>query len=398
MIKCAYRNILETSTVSLSAGTAHADYPLYRAYDRDVGRIFKPTAAETIEVLASVNRITNPGAETGDATGWDLANATIETTDPAEGTYHFQLVASGSDAYGPNQQVPFDQSKTYRVLAKYKIPSYTAGYWYFRIYFADANGDSIVGTEKTLAAVSATTANYAQIDKTIGPTGSGADFEGFPAGAVYMWAYGLWAGSPTGIAYLDDVVIYDIEEGTADRLIIPAGHNLGGLTLSLWHSDDSYNGTSVFGYWIPNVGLINKSFTSTHHPYWHFVISNPTYIPQFAELFLTSTYEWERNPTRPTGPLDDVHNVEHGQTFAGQDRFLVRGSPKRQRVYQMPRCGEAQKDNIAALFSNWAGAKPFWLEDHEGAWIFGRLRGPLNLREIASQAYSFDFDFLEVLP
>ena len=50
MIKCAYKNILESSAVSLAAGTEDSVYPLYRLYDRDIGRIFKTTAAETIEV------------------------------------------------------------------------------------------------------------------------------------------------------------------------------------------------------------------------------------------------------------------------------------------------------------------------------------------------------------
>jgi hypothetical protein len=64
----------------------------------------------------------------------------------------------------------------------------------------------------------------------------------------------------------------------------------------------------------------------------------------------------------------------------------------------MPRCGEAQKGNLVALNDAWGGSKPLWIEDHEGEWIYGRLQGPLNLKEIAYQSYNFDFDFLEVLP
>jgi hypothetical protein len=41
---------------------------------------------------------------------------------------------------------------------------------------------------------------------------------------------------------------------------------------------------------------------------------------------------------------------------------------------------------------------PFWLCDHEGDWIYGRLTSPIKLVEVAFQTYSFDLDFQEVLP
>jgi len=246
MIKCAYKNILESSTVTLSAGTEDSGYPLWRIYDRDIGRIFKTAAAETIEV---------------------------------------------------------------------------------------------------------------KVDQ--GPTGNLA----------------------------------------VDRLLIPAGHNLDGMTLDIKYSDNDADYYDAATQWNqPGTGLINKSWDSATHRYWKFFIVNPSAVPEIPEIFLTQTYEWEKDPARPAGPFEEVFNVEASQTAGGADRFLVHGDPKRQRLYHLPRCGETQKDNIMALFDGWGGSAPFWLEDHEGTWIYGRLRGPLNLREIAYQAYSFDFNFLEVLP
>jgi hypothetical protein len=184
-----------------------------------------------------------------------------------------------------------------------------------------------------------------------------------------------------------------------DRLIIPAGHNLDGATLEVLHSDDDSACQPAVPQWAQQgAGLINRTWTSVTKRYWKLRITAPSSAPELGELFLTSTYEWERNPERPAGPLESDFNVEHAQTAAGQDRFLVHGAPKRRRPYRVPRCSGAQRDNIEALFSEWAGAKPFWLEDHEGEWIYGRLQGPLNLREMAPGAYGFDFDFLEVLP
>jgi hypothetical protein len=245
MIKTAHANLLETSTVTLSAGGEDAAYPLWRLYDRNIGRVFKPTAAETMEVKAD------------------------------QGAGGFQAV---------------------------------------------------------------------------------------------------------------------------DGLLVPAGHNLDGMTLDVKHSDDDLAYTPAVTQWVQSgSGLIEKSWNPATKRYWKFIVTSPATVPELAELFLTSTYSWPRNPSRPTGALEKVFNVTNDVTASGQDRFLEHGDPKHQRSYAMPRCGEAQKDAITSLYDAWAGRKPFWLYDHEGNWIYGKLTAPLDLRELAYQSYGFKFEFLEVL-
>jgi len=182
-----------------------------------------------------------------------------------------------------------------------------------------------------------------------------------------------------------------------DRLIIPAGHNLSGMVLDIKWSDDDVTYTAATAQWICATGDIDKSWVSLTKQYWKFIITSPGVIPSFHELFLTSTYTWEKNPPRPTGELNPIFNVERLQSSGGQARYLTHGALKRQRSYQMPRCGEAQKTNIEALNAAWAGANPFWLHDHNGILIFGELRKPIALKEISYQTYSFDFDFVEVI-
>jgi hypothetical protein len=247
MIKTAHINILENSTVTLSAGTENPSYPIYRLYDRDPGRIFQPTAAETIEVK-------------------------------------------------------LDQG-------------------------------------------------------------------------------------PSGILGVDS-------------LFIPPGHNLAGMTLDIMFSPNDVDYYAAVTQWTGEAGLIYKYWGPNPYikRYWKFIITSPASKPEIAELFLTSDYDWERDPSRPAGPFDKVFNVNNAVTSGGQDRFLVYGDPKRQRTYHMPRCGESQKDNILTLNDAWAGSKPFWLLDHEGNWIYGKLMEPIALKEVAYQMYSFDFKFLEVLP
>jgi len=185
----------------------------------------------------------------------------------------------------------------------------------------------------------------------------------------------------------------------ADRLLIPAGHGLQGMTLDIKHSGDDVSYEQAAAQWVqPGGGLIMKSWAPITKRYWKFIVTAPSSIPGLAELFLTSTQSWERDLARPSGPFEKVYNVENAVTANGQDRFLVRGEPKRRRAYRVPRSGEGQRRIVEALHDAWGGAKPFWLRDREGNWIYGKLTSPLDLKEEAHGVYSFDFHFLEVLP
>jgi len=192
-----------------------------------------------------------------------------------------------------------------------------------------------------------------------------------------------------------------VDQGTSplavDRLLIPAGHNLGGLTLAVLYSDNGADWSYAATDWTAGSGVIDKSWAAATRRWWLVSINAPTAPPSIPELFLTQTYTWERCILK-TGPLDSLFNVERAESASGLVRFLVKGDPRRQRVYHVSHAGETQKSNIAALNDVWKGACPFWLYDHEGNWLFGELRKPIDLKETAYRTYSFEFDFLEVLP
>ncbi len=184
-----------------------------------------------------------------------------------------------------------------------------------------------------------------------------------------------------------------------DRLIIPSGHNLDGETLDIKHSTDDIVYTPAVAQWVQSGSeLIDKSWGALTKRYWKFFITTPSAIPEIAELFLTETYTWARNPQRPGPSMDKSHNVKRDMTVSGQDRFLVNGDPKRRRPYKVPRMPEAMKGELIALNDAWAGAYPFWLYDHEGSWIYGKLASRMDVREVASGQWSLNFDFMEVLP
>jgi hypothetical protein len=132
--------------------------------------------------------------------------------------------------------------------------------------------------------------------------------------------------------------------------------------------------------------------------WWKFIVLSPSVTPELTELFLTDAYQWSRNPSRPTGPLDQEHNVRADQDAAGRMRYVEFGDPKELRSYSLPNIDEAQKDELVALNNTWLGKKPFYLKDHEGVWIFGRLASRIDLTEILNERYSAVFDFIEELP
>jgi hypothetical protein len=429
MMKSACSNILETSAVTLQAGTEDSTYPLYRLYDRDVGRLFKPTAAQTTEILVDQGseifaddfdddsldtakwneadtgtnitetnqRIEGKGSGSWNQNGIVSDNAIalaanlawVFTLSPQHSNINLGMwgpVASPNLSIQANGCLLWFGYQSGQINVRVNMSDTVTGYYYqanktyhCRIVYKNPGWEVYIISPDDTNYSTETLIYFTTTDST-GPMYFQANYQ-----------------SAAGLTYLDDVAVYNIQF-PIDRLLIPSGHNLGGETLDMKYSYDGVNYFDAVAQWTGEAGLINKSWTPKAARLWKFIVTNPAAIPEMAELFLTNTCEWARNPSRPAGPLDDVFNVEHAQTASGQDRFLVRGAEKRRRLYHMPRCGQAQKDDIVALYSEYGGSAPFWLEDHEGNWIYGRLRAPLNLKESAYQSYSFDFDFLEVLP
>jgi hypothetical protein len=184
--------------------------------------------------------------------------------------------------------------------------------------------------------------------------------------------------------------------GSIDRLLVPSGHNLNGMTLDVRYSDNG-SAWSYASQWTGAAGLINQSWVTAVHRYWRFVITSPASIPRIPELFFTSTQAWTRNPSRPSGDIDPAFNVKREETAGGQSRFLVMGAARRHRAYRVERCSASMATSILTLNDYWAGSSPFWFCDPDGNWIFGELLSPIRMREVSYGVYSFEFDFQEVL-
>ena len=251
---------------------------------------------------------------------------------------------------------------------------------------------------------------YTQEAQTFGFAGSGADII-MPAGTAKVRHYFEVVSSHVGADIrIDDVSfeagVYDFSVGIAqsatdikaiDRLLIPSSHNLEGVIISISWSDDGISYTQIDSF-TASEGTIARSWTALTHRYWLLEFAGIEAKPFMAELFLTSTYDWERPADRPTsGPFDPVFNVLNPQTAAGQDRFLVQGAKKERRRYGLPMTPETMRDAIDELNLEWAGANPFWLFDHEDTWLYGKLQNPLDESEVSKGIHSMTLDFLEVI-
>ena len=130
-----------------------------------------------------------------------------------------------------------------------------------------------------------------------------------------------------------------------DRLLV-AGHNLSGVALTIKYSDDDITYTDAVAGWTqPDGGIIDKSWASAIHRYWEFTATTPASIPSICEVFLTSTWVWEKDADRKSsGPFDSIENMENDVTRTGKDRFLVNGPPKRHRVYGVLTASEQMKN------------------------------------------------------
>ena len=404
-VKHSYTSLAETGTTTLSDGAADADFPLYRVYDRNIGRPFKGSAAVTTTIkvdqgasgtqaidrlivpdghnlsgelchlqysdddsfyvdaarlIASAGQINidltdppelvpNGGFETGDFTGWAAQSATASTDEAYAGIYSAKLDVTGAAITGPLlDDLWIDVLEVYTVQYRYNVTAISAGFWNFRVRYVQSNGTLI--SQNVRPNVSAATAGWIHDSFTIGPSGSGADFS-YPALTAGIELQVQTGGTPTLTAYLDDV---SVKLTTA-----PTGHT---------------------------------------KRYWKFSVLSPSAAPEIAELFLTDTYTWARQPARPAGSLDDIINVQREGTVSGQDRFIQHGPTKMQRRYELRHIGESQKTEMVSLWESFGGGKPFYLKDHTGNWTLVRIASQPDIREKVHQGYDATFEFIEVLP
>jgi hypothetical protein len=190
------------------------------------------------------------------------------------------------------------------------------------------------------------------------------------------------------------VISYEV-----DRLLIPAGHNLDGLLLKLQYSTDNF-ATDVHdaASWTQSgSGLIDKAFTAQTKQYWRLNIEWPSYAPELAEIFLTKSYVFERNPNY--GCIESSRdNVSRQESQSGMVYKAEFGEIKKYRKYSLTRISSAQKTNLeSAGLHLGITLKPFYLEDLQGSLFFAELLKPFEFTMEREDRYATEIEALEII-
>lgn len=182
---------------------------------------------------------------------------------------------------------------------------------------------------------------------------------------------------------------------SANRLIIPSGHNLRGLTISLEYSDDNITYSTAVTWTQPDSNRIDKSFDTQTKRFWRLNIASPSSPPELAEMFLGLTYEFENNPKY--GLLEEKRrNIGHEETKSGYSRRIKFGEEREFRAYDLF-VGDAQKTNLESWWNTIDSIKPFYVYDHNGTLVFMEILNDLSFVAIANGYWTVRLELLEVL-
>lgn len=183
-----------------------------------------------------------------------------------------------------------------------------------------------------------------------------------------------------------------------DALVIPSGHNLDGLTISLDSSSNGSSWTTIETWAQSGSGQIYKTFTATTARYWRLVINSPVSKPYLGEMFLTKSYAWDRNPKELDRGNYKVFNVQRLEDSGGRPRYVEMGDDKEIREYELEFISGDHRAAIVSLNASWAGKSPFYVLDTDASTLFfAELTSPIEFKRSGDFA-NCNFNVMEVLP
>jgi hypothetical protein len=198
----------------------------------------------------------------------------------------------------------------------------------------------------------------------------------------------------------DNPSIVHVDQGATgniaiDSVIIPAGHNLDGLTITMQFSTDNIAWSTAKSWAQSGAGAICESFGTATKRYWRMSIASPAAAVEMGELFFTQSYTWARNPVSLDRKMSTKYNVERLMDRSGHPRYIEHGTEKRYRAYFLEKITGSHRTEIESVDDVWAGKNPFWMKDTDGDLMFGELISPIDFSRSGSFADS-PFEFLEI--
>lgn len=183
-----------------------------------------------------------------------------------------------------------------------------------------------------------------------------------------------------------------------NRLIIPSGHNLAGLTLKLQYSNDNFAADNHDAdSWAGVVGLISRSFAEVTSQYWRLNIAAPASAPELNEMFLGLDITLTQNPGYDLA-MGKQENVERWEVESGLSQRVKNGEMRRFYNYPFNVIATAQKTDFETWRDTCDGRlKPFYLYDHEGTWVFVERLEDISFIPLSTTDWATGVKFLEVV-
>jgi len=191
-----------------------------------------------------------------------------------------------------------------------------------------------------------------------------------------------------------DQGVYAINPGV-DKIIIPSGHNFSGKTVRLYHSLDGVTYEQILAWVMPS-DRYEKDLPYTEKRYWRFGIDSPSSAPEFSELWLGKSYEFERGPSYgyDRGMKDNINRIE---SKSGQSQKTIWGLERKRRRYDLTKISNEQRIELE-IFRTFIYGKNFYIEDVEGELFFVELpEGLGDFRSEQINRWGLTLNVLEIL-
>lgn len=323
-----YESVFGKGTLTATDTDADSQYHVDNLINQVVYQLWKAASAGTKYITVDLNKVLNAGFETGDDSYWTANDGTVDNGNPNSGTWSAKLVAAGSDVDGLEcDKIAVDTEKLYRLKTKHDVDAYTGGDYHSKLHFYDS-GENLISTE-TLNTWQAATVGYEGVSKQIGP---GGDVE-FPAGTVSIAVQDAWDDTPTGTAYMDDVIFY--EEFAPDTVGM-ANHNLWDANASVSIESSVADEEDIGATWVERLAaftpedkkLVLKQFTAVGTPQraWRVKIVTANLAPYMGDLKLGARLAFPNWTQGPFGPRPRKVEGEVAANDAGQfiQRIVIR--------------------------------------------------------------------------
>jgi hypothetical protein len=392
-VKILYRNILENSTIVPSS--EDAVFPRYRLVDRDIGKLFKGTSTPNPFFIAfsqaKIFEMFESWATPTDLNGWieiigGGSSVNRESVVKEEGFYSCRLDVPA--AAWILKYCPLAPSTPHKIFIKYQ--NSTAGDYCKLIIRSSTNENWYLQNDGTWGS----TYNELTLPNSLGAFSLWTfEFTTHPDIENYSIFVGGSGGGSGSKFYFDFVVL--AEYWPANRVIIPKGHNLSGLTLTLLDED-----SSPILSWVAEPGLIDKTFAEKAGWHWQLNIASPVVAPQIPEIFIGKSYTFLANPV--IGAREGWRrNEQNDQSRSGYDQDVQFGPARRFRTDDLHDILASQKTELESLEALCGGFKPFFVEDHNGTVIWMKLLNELDFgydnEDESAAYYSCQLQLREVL-